>query len=61
MKCQDKNCQHGHCPDCGNCDLIDNDGDGFENDSNPFFCGVCGCSISSVGDWKSVRIRLVKA
>ena len=38
MRCQDKNCQHGHCPVCGNCDLVDNNGDGFENDSNPFFC-----------------------
>ena len=60
MRCQDKNCQHGHCPVCGNCDLVDNNGDGFENDSNPFFCGICGQSILCVGDWESVRRELMK-
>jgi len=60
MKCQDKNCPHGHCLDCGSCDLLDNDGEGFENDSNPFFCGVCGRSIPAIGDWESVRRKMMK-
>jgi len=56
-KCQDENCQHGHCPACGNCDdILENDGDGFEDDENPFFCGICGVSISDVVSYNFLEL-----
>ena len=56
-KCQDENCQHGHCPAYGNCDdILENDGDGFEDDENPFFCGICGVSISDVVSYNFLEL-----
>jgi hypothetical protein len=48
VACKQENCPHGHCPRCGNCDdVLDNDGDGSEDDDNPMFCGACGESFSA--------------
>tara|TARA_R110002060_G_scaffold71525_2_gene80155 strand:+ start:684 stop:2861 length:2178 start_codon:yes stop_codon:yes gene_type:complete len=48
VACKQENCPHGHCPRCGNCDdVLDNDGDGSEDDDNPMFCGGCGESFSA--------------